>query len=165
MIDIVLRKPAAQSQTTPDEPSLGELEGPSTLVRRGKSQSGLAEAFILQRRGKLPRWVAGQTQSRSQQFLGKHDEAEKFLKHGAIARRQSPNRGFRCCRRKLFLSWHEKNSMNGLTLGQEETMDCSRPIDALSPFIFHAFVSQSNVRSPSIILAPRVSFEVDSEMP
>ena len=44
VIGTVLGKPAAQSQTTPEEPSLGELEGPFTLARRGKSQSRLAEA-------------------------------------------------------------------------------------------------------------------------
>ena len=57
---ILLRKLAAQSETTPEEPSLDELEGFVTLVRREKS---------LQRRGKVPRWVAGQSASRSQQFL------------------------------------------------------------------------------------------------
>ena len=68
VIGTVLRKPAAQSQTTSEEPSLGELEGPLTLVRRVESQSRLAEAYILQKRGKLPCWVAGQSESRSQRF-------------------------------------------------------------------------------------------------
>ena len=44
VIGTVLTKPTAQSQTTPEEPSLGELEAPFTLVRCGESQSRLAEA-------------------------------------------------------------------------------------------------------------------------
>ena len=64
----VLRKPAAQSRRLPRSPFLVRWRGPFTLVRRGKSQSRLAEAYMLQRRGTLPRWVAGQSESRSQHF-------------------------------------------------------------------------------------------------
>ena len=87
VIGVVLKKPAAQAQTTPEEPSLDELEGPFTLVRRGKSQSRLAEAYILQKRGKLPRWVAGQPESRSQHVLENVAELKNCLEHGAITRR------------------------------------------------------------------------------
>ena len=45
-----------------------ELEDPFALVRREKSQTCLAEANILQRRGKLSRWVAGESESRSTQL-------------------------------------------------------------------------------------------------
>ena len=74
VIGTVLRKPAAQSQTTPEEPSLGELEGPFTLVRRGRNSEP-------QRRGKLPRWVAGQSESCSQQILENVTELRNCLEH------------------------------------------------------------------------------------
>ena len=70
----MLRKRAAQS-----EKSLDELEGPLTRVRREKSQSGLAEAHVLQRRGKLRRWVAGQSESRSDQIWEQVTELKKCL--------------------------------------------------------------------------------------
>ena len=58
----------------PEEPSLGELEGPFTLVRRGR----ISEP---QRRGKLPRWVAGQSESCSQQILENVTELRNCLEH------------------------------------------------------------------------------------
>ena len=87
VIGTLQRKPAAQSQTTPEEPSHGELEGPFTLVRRGKSLSRLAEPYILQRRGRLPRCLVGQSESRRQQFVENVTELENVWNTGAITRR------------------------------------------------------------------------------
>ena len=86
VIGTMMRKPNAQSQTIPEEPSLGELKGPFTLVRREKCQSRLAEAKILQRRRKLPHRVAGPSENLSY-FLGNGTELKKCLEHCALPRR------------------------------------------------------------------------------
>ena len=88
---ILLRKLAAQSETTPEEPSLDELEGFVTLVRREKS---------LQRRGKVPRWVLADC--RSQQFLENVTALKNMF--GTRCHHEEGRRlivGF-SCRRELF---------------------------------------------------------------
>ena len=125
--------------------------------------SWIAEAsFFLQRRGKLLSWVAGQSGSRSQLFFGKRCGANKLFGtrcHYEEGRR--PIVGF------AVVSLHEKNEMNGSESGQQETMHNSRPIDELSPTIHarHSCLALQCQIPPSIILTPRVSFEVDSEIP
>ena len=79
VIGIVLRKFAAQSQTTSGEPSFGELEGFFTFVRLEKSQDRIAEAEILQRRGKFLSLGGWSVRKSQPTFFGKRDGAEKCL--------------------------------------------------------------------------------------
>ena len=118
VIGTMMRKPNAQSQTIPEEPSPGELKGPFTLVRREKCQSRLAEAQILQRRRKLPHRVAGPSENLSY-FLGNGTELKKCLEHCALPRRAAAHlwhsqlpKGTVFC-----LSWHETNLNEQFNIG------------------------------------------------
>ena len=75
VIGTMMRKPNAQSQTIPEEPSLGELKGPFTLVRREKCQSRLSRGiYIAEAWRTLP--LGGWSVRKSQLFF---DGAEKMF--------------------------------------------------------------------------------------
>ena len=76
VIGTVMMKPTAQSQTTREKPSLGELEGPFTLVRREKCQSRLSRGICIAEAWRtLP--LGGKSVRKSQLFF--FDGAEKMF--------------------------------------------------------------------------------------
>ena len=56
-----------------------KLEGPFTMARRSSISKKGAEAYILQAPGQVPRWVAGQSQAKSDRYLENVAELMKKL--------------------------------------------------------------------------------------
>ena len=127
------------------------------VLRRHIFCIGVASSFV--------GWLVSQKVAASN--FWQTDGAEKCLEHGAMTRRADAQSWlsqlplgtvFHCDTKRIKRTVQDRDSKKPNT-----TQDPSTHFR--QPSILHAFVSQFTVRFQSIILTPRVSFEVDSETP